>query len=396
MAKITPRRARKKSSLLFLLQSSWVKLVIFLRQNPRFTSLLVLASLLTVFIILGTLLPSIQPFEGRLSLNSLGFTSTEEQPLLRNVLTVSQITIQKELPATFLGKFTGEESQLKNLQELELKPLQDQDDIFWRISSPKDSRLQIKTLELSPQTQIKNLIYDSFNKKLSMEIYPQDTSANLSIGSSPNTSLDVDFNGYTVSQVPNLSSFSLVLNSELNLPISKPIILEIKFKETPRYSFFWGDLAVKDVQLKQFEKKRSDYNENYLFSAIAGGTIRLAQSNYNLEDGQFITFKPQDSITTLLNLRLTSEGATTLKTSENQTLQINAPFQGLQVDVSGKTKQIEIGLNPKIPIAKLQASFLEGFMPRDAFIALIAFLSSLIATLIGWMWELLTAQDEED
>jgi hypothetical protein len=35
-------------------------------------------------------------------------------------------------------------------------------------------------------------------------------------------------------------------------------------------------------------------------------------------------------------------------------------------------------------------------MPRDAVIALIAFLSTLVMTLIGWLWEIATAEPESD
>jgi hypothetical protein len=55
---------------------------------------------------------------------------------------------------------------------------------------------------------------------------------------------------------------------------------------------------------------------------------------------------------------------------------------------------ILISLNEQLPIAKLQASFLEAWMPRDAAIALIAFLSTLAMTLIGWLWEIATTAPE--
>jgi hypothetical protein len=63
--------------------------------------------------------------------------------------------------------------------------------------------------------------------------------------------------------------------------------------------------------------------------------------------------------------------------------------------IQGRVRdRILISLNEQLPVAKLQASFLEAWMPRDAAIALIAFLSTLAMTLIGWLWEIATAAPE--
>ena len=54
---------------------------------------------------------------------------------------------------------------------------------------------------------------------------------------------------------------------------------------------------------------------------------------------------------------------------------------------------MEIGLNENLPVATLQASLLEAWLSRDAVISLIAFLSSFVATLIGWLWELSNSEE---
>ncbi|PZV09215.1 MAG: hypothetical protein DCF22_18865 [Leptolyngbya sp.] len=108
----------------------------------------------------------------------------------------------------------------------------------------------------------------------------------------------------------------------------------------------------------------------------------------SLEDGQFLTFDPVDSIRSLLCLRLSQETISTLKTSDNKAFQIGESTQGLKMDISGETQRIKIRLNENLPVANLQASWLERFLPRNAAIALIAFLSALVSTLIGWLFEL--------
>jgi hypothetical protein len=147
--------------------------------------------------------------------------------------------------------------------------------------------------------------------------------------------------------------------------------------------------------LQKLNVSQKDYLDNYQESAIRGGTIRLADKNAPLEDGQFLTFDPPDSIRSFLHLRLTEESISSLKTSDNKSLQIDQPFQGLKVDISGETKRIDIGLNDRFPVVKIPAIWLESWMPRDAFIALIAFLSTLVATLICWRLEMVLKKETE-
>lgn len=403
MAKINPKINRQKAPKYNLLKIfhplAWLKntgqrAANLAGKNPRFTTLLLIIIFLILFIIIGTLTPSLQPFEGTLDLNNLTFTSKINQPFLKNADSITEIYSQNPLPLTLTGKFSNSDPKLAHLTSITIQPLKDQES-WWQIEAQSKATLEIKELNLTAQTTIEHLEFDARNKRLSIDkITPHQDPLTLTIDSSSSNSFTVNFQGYQIPQFPDVTSFTWTPNNAVKLTLAKAIKLELKFQKIPNDSPFWGRLEVEKVKL--FNKptiNQQNYAEYYKESAIAGGTVRLADKNYTLEDGQFLTFDPQDSISDLLRLKLTQESPPTLKTSDNKTLQINQSFQGLKVDISGKTKKIEIGLNDRLPVANLQASWLEKYIPRDAAIALITFLTTLVTILLGWLWELLKSEE---
>ena len=371
----------------------WARMIRFLSRIPRFTGLLLVTLGLSLFIILGSLLPSTQPFEGSLTLRSLSFTSTTTQPLLKNAQSIAQLTGIGAQPLTLTGQFNGIPA-LKGVADAKLE-LQPSDQATWQIEAESGARLEVVKLELAAQTVIKPLRYDAYNKRLSLTIQPaKDSPATLTL--SADGVFKVGVQGY--SSLPsfvsgNNAEFTWQPNNQLVLSIQQPLQLDLQFSQ-PSTTLFWGELAVQQVTFKAAEVASETYANNYIESAVVGGTIRLGEKNYSLEDGQFLTFDPVDSIRSLLRLRLSQETASTLKTSDNKALQIGEPTQGLKMDISGETQRIKIGLNEKLPVANLQASWIERFLPRDAAIALIAFVSALVSTLIGWLFELASKNDD--
>jgi hypothetical protein len=380
---------------------SWLKknaqrLKLFTNQNPRFIALLSLTIALILIITLGTLIPSSQIFEGNLDLQSLSFTSQTNQPFLSNADSISEIYTENALPLTLEGTFSNTDSKLVKLEKITLKPIADSEP-WWQISGQNNATLALSKLSLAPEASVKNLQYDPYNQRLTIEkLTPAQTSLNTTINTNGTEIFTVKFDGYQIEKFSDITSFTWQPSNSINLKIDQEIKLKLKFKKEPENTLFWGKLAVKKVNfIAPLTVNQDNFADNYQESAIAGGTVRLADKNYNLSTGQFLTFNPQDSIRYLLGLRLAIEKTTTLKTNDNQTVAINEAFQGFKVDISGETKQIKIGLNENLPVAKLQASWLEGlpFMSRDVFIALIAFLSSFVATLIGWLWELSNSEE---
>lgn len=405
MKRRKPSHFSRKLGIVSWLKKNAQRLKLFTNQNPRFTALLSLTITLILIITLGTLIPSSQTFEGSLDLQSLSFTSQTNQPFLTNADSISEIYTENALPLTLEGTFSDTESnsdtnsKLVKLEKITLKPITDSES-WWQISGQNNATLAFSKLSLTPETSIKNLQYDPHNQRLTIEkLTPTQTSLNTTINTNGTETFTVNFDGYQIDKFPDITSFTWQPNNSINLKINQEIKLKLKFKKTPENYLFWGKLAVKKVNfIAPLTVNQENFADNYQESAIAGGTIRLADKNYNLSTGQFLTFNPQDSIRYLLGVRLATEKTATLKTNDNQTVAINEAFQGFKVDISGETKQIKIGLNEKLPVAKLQASWLEGlpFMSRDVFIALIAFLSSFIATLIGWLWELSNSEENSE
>ena len=369
----------------------WARMIRFLSQNPRFIGLLLVTLGLSLFIALGSLLPSTQPFEGSLTLRSLSFTSTTTQPLLKNAQSIAQLTGIGAQPLTLTGQF-NDIPALKGVAKLELKP---SDQATWQIEAESGARLEVVKLELAAQTVIKPLHYDAYNKRLSLTIQPaKNFPATLILSAEGGFKVGVQgYESFPSFVSGNNAEFTWQSNNDLVLSIQQPLQLDLQFSQ-PSTTLFWGELAVQQVTFKAAEVARENYANNYIESAVVGGIIRLGEKNYSLEDGQFLTFDPVDSIRSLLRLRLSQETVSTLKTSDNKALQIGEPTQGLKMDISGETQRIKIGLNEKLPVANLQASWIERFLPRDAAIALIAFVSALVSTLIGWLFELASKNDD--
>lgn len=396
MKRRKPSHLTRKLGIISWLKKNAQRFKLFTKQNPRFTALLSLTIALLLIITLGTLIPSFQTFEGSLDLQSLSFTSQTNQPFLSNADSISEIYTENALPLTLEGTFSDTDSKLVKLEKITLKPIADSE-FWWQISGQNNATLSLSKLQLTPETSVKNLQYDPHNQRLIIEkLTPTQTSLNTKINTNGTETFTVKFDGYQIDKFPDITSFTWQPSNSINLKIDQEIKLELKFKKAPENPLFWGKLAVKKVNfIAPLTVNQDNFADNYQESAISGGTVRLADKNYNLSTGQFLTFNPQDSIRYLLGLRLATEKTTTLKTNDNQTVAINEAFQGFKVDISGETKQIRIGLNENLPVAKLQASWLEGlpFMSRDVFIALIAFLSSFVATLIGWLWELSNSEE---
>ena len=399
MKRRKPSHFSRKLGIISWLKKNAQRFKLFINQNPRFTALLSLTIALILIITLGTLIPSFQTFEGSLDLQSLSFTSQTNQPFLTNADSISEIYTENALPLTLEGIFSDTNSKHIKLEKITLKPIADSE-FWWQISGQNNSTLALAKLSLTPEASVKNLQYDPHNQRLTIEkLTPHQNSLNTTINTNGIETFTVNFNGYQIDKFSDINSFTWQPSNSINLKINQEIKLKLKFKKTPENPLFWGKLAVKKVNfIAPLTVNQDNFADNYQESAIEGGTVRLADKNYNLSTGQFLTFNPQDSIRYLLGLRLATEKTATLKTNDNQTIAINEAFQGFKVDISGETKQIKIGLNENLPVAKLQASWLEGlpFMSRDVFIALIAFLSSFVATLIGWLWELSNSEENNE
>jgi hypothetical protein len=149
---------------------------------------------------------------------------------------------------------------------------------------------------------------------------------------------------------------------------------------------FWQDIKVKDVKLEQQFQKSDDLSKNVLESSITTGTIRMAERQLSLEEGQFLKIQ-SPGIESLRRLRIAHSKPNEAPELQiaGQTLKVSEPVTGLKVDISGRTPLIMAGLNPDLPIARIQGSFFARFLPNDAIVALVSFCSALILSLLAWL-----------
>ncbi|MEH2298060.1 MAG: hypothetical protein V7K88_03045 [Nostoc sp.] len=100
------------------------------------------------------------------------------------------------------------------------------------------------------------------------------------------------------------------------------------------------------------------------------GKIRMAEQERDIKQNQFIM---GESANTPLNIQ------------EIRNLQI-VPKKGIEARFSGKTKEIQIGLDPDFPVYQIQGSWLDGVLPRDVIIALFSFGAATVANLLSWLF----------
>jgi hypothetical protein len=112
----------------------------------------------------------------------------------------------------------------------------------------------------------------------------------------------------------------------------------------------------------------------------------MANQDLKLEENQFLIIDPP-GIQNLSRIQIVRpDRKLELKTSGNN-LKLADPAQGLNVTISGKTTQIQAGLNEKLPIAQIQGSWLSQHLSRDGVVAIISFCASLVVSLIAWLFK---------
>jgi hypothetical protein len=159
-------------------------------------------------------------------------------------------------------------------------------------------------------------------------------------------------------------TFKIQENTNIYLTLSKP----------PKYEseqWFRGKIKTKDVTFTHVDRNGGNLRDDLEISTIVEGKIRMAEQDREIKENQFLmgedTNKP-------LNIQLI------------RNLQIMPDKKGIEARFSGKTKQIQIGLDQDFPVSSIQGSWLDGVLPRDAIIALFSFGAATVANLLSWLF----------
>ncbi|MEH2011434.1 hypothetical protein [Nostoc sp.] len=382
-----------KINLIGLLVVSTSALKRLLRTISNHQKLFLVLLLLLFFTLLtfAAILPGTHTFEGNIIAQEMSFiyNGEESKLFLQNIRGINKLENEGRQTLTFTGNFKSETwPEINKLTSLKIQ-LKDGDS-RWIIASanPQDtSEISIDELRLQPNTKITGLSYDFYRNQLAFSLQPN---SNLNQKISPNT-LNLDLGGQPIKvivegyelpdlKLPNQPDNQIPLdfivnsnNKKINLEITQQTSIDITVAKTPKYEseqWFRGKIKTENLQFIDVDRTGKDVRDDLKISTIVEGKIRMAEQERDIKQNQFLM---GESANTPLNIQ------------EIRNLEI-VPKKGIEARFSGKTKEIKIGLDPDFPVSRIQGSWLDGVLPRDAIIALFSFGAATVANLLSWLF----------
>jgi hypothetical protein len=374
------------------------KIARYLKQKILFVVAIILL-LIFISLILALTVPTPDTFEGHLMVKDLSFTyegEKQDQLFLNDIREIKQISVngkQKLLHLTgkFESKFYSKLNQLNSLT-IELP----NEDSQWNIASvtpESPGQIELVELQLQPNTKVEYLTYNSYKIKkqkinrlslsLVQETNKRPNSLQLYLGDRP---LKVSLENYRIPQlnlqtksdnpnsreleftfIPDIKELNLQLDQRTNLLIDLPEAMPDDSNQ-----WFWGgSLKVRNVEFQHLEQPTGvDVSDAFYNSTILKGTIRMAKQELKIERNQFLIVKEPGKIERLRNIQLTSPQQT----------------PGLEVRIIGTTQLIQVGLDPKFPVASIQVNPIEKFISPEVSSTVLGFCFTTVGTLLGWLF----------
>ncbi len=342
---------------------------------------------------LAAIIPRTHIFEGNLIVEELTFTyhGGKDKLFLDSIRGIRHLEIDGVInnELTFTGKFKSTSfSQLNQLN----KPLKirlanpNSKLIIEPVDTKNSSEIDLTELRLLPNTKISGFTYNLSQKQhqLAFALQQSPTSQTqpnelkIYLGEKPIKVIleDYDISGLNQNKLDKqqLLEFILTPNTkELNLDLKQKNSIYLSLNEssqTDPNQWFQEKIDTKDVYFQRLDRT-GDISDDVTVSTIVEGKIRMVEQEREIKANQFL---------------MGDEPNTPLNIERIRHLQI-APKKGLEVRISGRTKQIQIGLDKDFPVSRIQGSWLDGFLPRDAIIALFSFSAATITYLLGFLIE---------
>lgn len=348
-----------------------------------------LSFVLCLLLIFGSLtlaafLPSEHFFEGDLTVEKMSFTyaGKDQKLFLDTIRNIKSLNIEGKQIISFTGKFQSQSMPKLNQIEtltIELKDTDTNNKSILLIES-SEGEIELKELRIQPNTKVAELSYDGYDtnrNNLAFSLSNTEKTNNilkLTLGDQPLTiSLQGSYqlkneqglliasekqNQLEFNVTPNNQEFMLNLANPVSITLQTPTIKNNEAKQ-----WFRGKLEVKEVQFQESDKTGSNPNDNLNISTIIEGKIRMAEQEREIKENQFLIAK-EPGIELIRYLNIIPEKS------------------ALEVRISGKSTLIQIGLDEKFPVSRIQASWLDGVLPRDAIIALISFCAASFSYLL--------------
>ncbi len=341
--------------------------------------------LLLIFsgLILAAFVPSTHIFESNLTVEEMSFTYAGKEPklFLDTVRGIKSLEIEGKQKITFNGKIQSKSTPpLNQLTLLEIEPIDSTSK--WSIATANlklSSELEFTELRLQPDTKVNNLSYDTYRNQLAFSLTPvkKPTNTNilqLNLGNQP---LKVSLEGYQLKNVKlpidsekqrQLEFILTPNNQELRLNFADPVTIYMQPpapKNNESKQWFRGKIEVKNVEFQRLDITGSNQDDNLPISTILKGEVHMAEQKRVINRNQFLMVE-ETGIKLIRYLNI-------------------VPQKGLEVRISGKSKLIQIGLDKEFPVSRIQASWLDRVLPRDAIIALISFCAASFTYLLSFI-----------
>ncbi|ALF53479.1 hypothetical protein ACX27_12540 [Nostoc piscinale CENA21] len=358
----------------------------YLDKHKRFFIVL-LVFLVCSIITSAAILPGNHIFEGNLIAQEINFTYNGQQPkvFIQNIRNIKELENEGIQTLTFTGSFQSQNlPAINNLDSVKIQ-LKDSDSrwIITPVNPKATSTIELTKLRLEPGTKINELNYDFQRQQLAFDLQPNPNSnpntLELYLGEEP---LKVILEGYKLPgiKLPNEFDEQAPLefivnpnNKEFLLQIQNNTSIHITLNKSPKDNipqWFRGKLDTKDVKFLYVDRNANDSREDLYISAIVEGKIRMAGQEQEIKQNQFLMGENPNKP---LNIQLIRH------------LQI-IPNKGIEARFSGRTTKIQIGLDQDFPVSKIQGSWLDGVLPRDAIIALFSAGAATVANLLAWLF----------
>lgn len=332
---------------------------------------------------LAAFVPSTHIFESNLTVEEMSFTYAGKEPklFLDTVRGIKSLEIEGKQTLTFTGKIQSKSTPaLNQLTILEIEPIDSTSK--WSIATAnqkQSSELELTELRLQPDTKVNNLSYDTYRNQLAFSLIPVKKPTNpnilqLNLGNQP---LKVSLEGYQLKNVKlpidsekqrQLEFILTPNNQELRLNFADPVTIYMQPpapKKNESKQWFRGKIEVKNVEFQRLDITGSNQDDNLPISTIIKGEVHMAEQEREINRNQFLMVEePGIKLIRYLNI---------------------VPQEGLEIRISGKSKLIQIGLDKEFPVSRIQASWLDRVLPRDAIIALISFCATSFTLLLPFI-----------
>ncbi|WP_292842419.1 hypothetical protein [Nostoc sp. NMS8] len=375
----------------FLISTSAIKRILRTISNHKNSLLVLLLLLFLTIVTFAAVVPGTHTFEGNIIAKEMSFIYDGEQSklFLQDIRGIKELENEGRQTLTFTGKFQSETwPELNQLDSLKIQLKNSES--RWIVTPANlkiTSEINLEELRLQPNTKVSGLSYDFYRNQLAfflqsnskLDLKNNQNTLELYLGEQP---IKVILEGYELLdlKLPNQPDKETPLefivnpnNKKFNLEIAPSANISITLAKPPKYEseqWFRERIETKDVKFLDLDRNGKDARDDLKFSTIVEGKIRMVGQEQDIRQNQFLMGENPD---TPLNIQLIRH------------LQI-VPKKGIEARFSGKTKEIQIGLDQNFPVSQIQGSWLDGVLPRDAIIALFSFGAATVANLLSWLF----------